>query len=81
MSDRREKLQGLLMRALETPNGIIVSVTGDGLGKRQNAITALHSIKRELLPDVPQLLDIQIKPVAGRPDEIAIQKLNNEVEV
>lgn len=70
--NRKEHLKSQLVAALDTPNGIIVTVTGEEPGRRQLAIAALIAAKRELLPDVVEMINIVIKPVPTNPDEIAI---------
>lgn len=77
MSNRSAELKALISQALETPRGIILKVFGGESNARTNAITALNAAKRELIVDLPEVLDLQIKPVPGRKDEIAIKKLNN----
>ena len=75
--NRTAELKALISKALDTPNGIILKVFGGESNRRQNAVTALLSAKRELIPDMPEVLDLSIKPVPGKEDEIAIKKLNS----
>ena len=70
--NRRQQMHDLLLQALESPHGIILKVSGDSPNKKQAAITALGALKRELLPDEPRMLNIQLRVVSGREDEIAI---------
>lgn len=75
MSNRSAELKALISQALDTPNGIIAKVFGGDNNARTNAITALNAAKRELIPDLPEVLNLQIKAVPGRKDEIAIKKI------
>lgn len=70
--NRKDELKAAIMQALDTPAGVIYEVTGDEPSRRQLAVSALISAKRELLPDVPEAINIHIKPVPGEPDQIAI---------
>lgn len=72
MTNRKDELKTLLTSALNKPNGIFVSVSGDEPGRRQLAISALIAAKRELLPDVVELLNVTIKPNPQNENEIAI---------
>lgn len=75
MSNRKDELKAAIMRALDSPRGHIFKVTGDEPGRRRLAIAALITAKRELQPDVPELINVVIKPVNGKEDEIAIIKV------
>lgn len=75
MTNRTEELKALIIQSLDTPQGIILSVSGDEPGRRQLAMAALVSAKRELLPDVVEVINIVIKPVPNNPDEIAIIRI------
>lgn len=81
MANRKEHLQALIIQALDTPKGTILTVSGDQIGRRQLAIAALTSAKRELLPDVPEVINITIRAVAGNDDEIAIIHLAQESDL
>lgn len=77
MSNRSAELKAIISQALDTPKGIILKVFGGDNNARTNAITALNAAKRELIPDLPQVLDLQIKAVPGKKDEIAIKKIES----
>ena len=79
MTNRKDDLKGLLTRALQSTQGIILKLTGSEPGQRQSAIAALTAAKRELLPDIPEMLDLQVRAIPGREDEIAIIKLAKEI--
>ena len=68
------------MSALDTPKGVITEVTGDQIGRRQLAIAALHTARRDLQPDVPEMVNIVIRAVPGTENQIAIIKLDSIVE-
>lgn len=63
------------MQALQTPDGLVFRVEGSEPNKRQLCIAALSAAKRELLPDVPEMLDLIFKPVPHSPNEVAIIRL------
>lgn len=67
----------LLETALKKPDGIILKVIGDSPGKRQSAISALSALKRELTAENAEMLDLVIKAVPGKEDEIAIKRINS----
>lgn len=73
--NRKDELKTELVAALSKPHGTILTVSGSEPGRRQLAIAALINAKRELLPDMPELINITIKPVPSNPDEIAIIRL------
>lgn len=73
--NRTDQLKAAIMQALDSPDGVIYSVTGTEASRRQLAVSALISAKRELLPDVPDVINIHIRPVPGEPDQIAIIKI------
>lgn len=62
----------LILSALDTPHGIVLTVTGDEPNARSLAISALSATKRELLPDHPTLLNLTIRPLSGSSNEIAL---------
>lgn len=73
--NRKDELKHIITTALDTPKGVIYTVTGDEQGKRNLAIAALISAKRELQPDLPEVINIRIQPVPNNPDEIAIIRI------
>lgn len=75
--NRRAEMTVLLETALKKPDGIILKITGGGPGKRQSALSALASLKRELTGDIPEMLDLSLKAVPGKEDEIAIVRLKS----
>jgi hypothetical protein len=77
MANHQDELKTFLISALDSEFGKIFQVTGGTPNKKQNAVTALQAAKRELLPDMPEMLDLSIKPVPGSEDLIAVVKLNN----
>jgi len=81
MSNRKEELKALLVQALNTPKGTILTVTGDKSSRRQLAIQALLSARRELQPDVPELINLRIQVVPNNPDEIAIILIQEQIDV
>lgn len=74
--NRKDELKNELIQALDSTRGRILTVTGDEPGRRQLAVAALISAKRELQPDIPEMINIRILPVPSNPDEIAIIKIN-----
>jgi len=78
--NRPEELKAILLKALDEPHCLIVKVDGGGPAKRQTAIVALQAAKRELLPDEPRMLNIQIRALSGSQDEIAIVHLSDPLE-
>ncbi len=70
--NRKDELKSIIISALDKPRGLILNITGDEPGQRQLAISALIAAKRELLPDLPELVNLTIKPVPSNPSEIAI---------
>lgn len=70
--NRQQELKVLLSKALDFPRGLILKVTGGQTSQRQTALAALAAAKRDLLPDEPAIINVQIKPVPGREDEIAL---------
>lgn len=77
MSDRSAEHTQLLELALTAPHGIILRLEGGDseLPNRQTAISSLQALKRQLTADIPEMLNLQIKPVPGDPTAIAIQHL------
>ena len=75
MSSNQEYLQGLLMRALESRFGIILTIRGSEADQRQSALNALLSARRALQADEPNMLNLRIKPHPTNPNQIIIQKL------
>lgn len=73
--NRSEELKALLMLALDSPKGVITEVTEGEQNRRQVAIAALTAAKRELLPDFPELLNVQIRPMPGTESQIVIFKI------
>lgn len=73
--NRKDELKHILTTALDTPKGVIYTVSGDEVGRRNLAISALITAKRELLPDIPEMINIVIKPVPNNADEIAIMRI------
>lgn len=76
--NHKDELKAILVSALDTPKGTIYTVTGNEPGRRQLAIAALTSARRELLPDVPEMVNIRIQPVPNNNEEIAIIKIPTE---
>ena len=76
--NRTDEIKALLLKALETPLGIIVRLIGTEPGQRQSAITTLTTVKRDLRVDVPEMLDLQIQGVPGNQELIAIKRIQNE---
>lgn len=70
--NRRAELQSLLMRALDEPFGLVLTVSGGELNARTLAIAAFNAAKRELLESEPRLLDLIIKPQPYTKDQIAL---------
>lgn len=79
MANRPDELKALLMQALETQGGVILRVTGGERNRITAALSALSAARRELMVDVPQMLNVKILRVPGR-DEIAIKILQDPGE-
>jgi len=73
--NRPEELRELLLQALASPLGLIMTVRGSGANKRQLAVSALSVARRALLATHPAANNLQIKPVPGKPDQIAIKHI------
>ena len=73
--NQRDDLKAMITGALDKPLGVILTVSGDEPGRRQLALAALIAAKRELLPDLPEVINIVIKPSSANPDEIAIIRI------
>ena len=77
--NRIDELKTIIVKALETPNGFLLSVTGGERNKIQAALAALTAAKRELLPDFPELLNIQFRRLPDQ-DTIAIYRIRDPLE-
>lgn len=73
--NHKDELKTIIISALDKPRGVIYTVSGSEPSKRQLATAALISAKRELLPDMPELINVTIRPVPNNPDEIAIIRI------
>lgn len=73
--NHKDELKTIIISALDKPRGVIYTVSGSEAGKRQLAMAALISAKRELLPDMPELINVTVRPVPNNPDEIAIIRI------
>lgn len=78
---RRQELQGLLMRALDVSPGLKLRVEGSAPNSRSLTIAALQAAKRELILEVPALLDLQIRALPYTKDAIALFKLDTHSDL
>lgn len=74
--NHKDELKAIITSALNTPKGVIYTVTGSEPGRRNSAIAALITAKRELQPDLAEVINIRIQPVPNNADEIAIVLVN-----
>lgn len=76
MVNRADELKALLVKALESPEGIILTVSGGERNKIQSALSALSAARRELMIDLPEIINVQLKRIPGR-EEIALVRLRD----
>lgn len=75
--NRTDDLILLIAQALATAHGILLVVTGNGPNRRSQAITVLTAAKRSMIPDYPDALNLNIRPVPGTDDQIALVRLSD----
>lgn len=79
MVNRSDELKALLVKALESSDGIILAVSGGERNKIQSALSAISAARRELMIDIPEIINVQVKRIPGR-DEIALVRLRDPLE-
>lgn len=81
MSDRQNKLKDLLIKAANSEHGMVLEVLSSNLMDRKTAIAALNAAKRDLIPEIPSIINLSVQAHPGNPAEIAILNIKPPEEI